>query len=338
MLRRMIRVTRAKILLAVCIGAGLLPACVSTTAPPGSDAPPRAMAGEPLTHSVRAGEVQLVLREIGPALATNVALMNGVEHRIVGPYEFRQATDDAVLHALASNAGLERFENSGYEFLAPADYRRLDALDLRTELPAGFTLPRASVAIGADTPMFDALPLLGQAFDTTLVADNAVADAHSGELSLPDIDGVGALEALLKSARLDTTAFNIEHGDGYLFFYAAGNAPRADVIGNRDVLSDARRALLNRVITLRLPDPGYAPNEVGAYASATTLVNVLPALSAQLGVSVTADPRLHRFPVNPCLMNDVTVETALRLLINQWLVRDFVVDVLDDALHIRPEE
>lgn len=314
----------------------LLARCTTTVAP--QDAAAVAGPADTITYATEAKEIGSVLRDLGSVLSINVALMNGVQRREVGPYDFRNAPYETVLSRLAADGGLERLSSGTYELLAPGDYRRLNQLDLHEVLPGTFTLPAGSVAIGADTPLFDALALVSRAFNTTVIADNAVAAARSGELAMPDIDGVDAIEALLKSARIDDAAFRVVTGENWLLIHAAGNAPRTDVIANRNDLTQAQRTMLTRRVSLRLPQAGAAATEVGAYASASTLENVLPGLSSQLGLTVTADPQLRRFPVNPCVMTNVTVETALRLLINQWLAQAFVVDVNQESLHIRPVE
>lgn len=331
--------------MAAALATILLVGCATTTdAPP----PPESERTEPkpaastrdgnVTFSTDASDLGRVLRSLAAIIPRNVVVMNGAHVRPVGPYRWQNVSWTDVLDTLAEDAGVTRFDCGDYDFLAPPEYEPLSRVNLETMIPAGFSLPKGSVVVGADTPLFDAFALISQACNTTIIADNAVASARTGELSMPEIDGVDAIEALIKSARLDTSVFAIAAGADHLLFHARGNEPRANIIANPEALNPEQRTALDRRVNLRLPRAEPVANEVGAYVSATLLETALPELSEQLGVRVTADPRLRRFPVNPCLMNGVTAETALRLIVNQWLAQDFVAEVREDSILLRPAE
>jgi len=62
---------------------------------------------------------------------------------------------------------------------------------------------------------------------------------------------------------------------------------------------------------------------------------VLDSLSQQLGILVVAEKGLEDLPVNPVVLNNVRVQTAMDLLIRQWLIPDFGYQVAGDRIVIR---
>ena len=93
--------------------------------------------------------------------------------------------------------------------------------------------------------------------------------------------------------------------------------------------------MLGREVRVMLPFPQDDPEHLQGRIGASTLGEVLEGLSDQLGVPVTADANMHRLPVNPAVMTNVRVATALDLLIRQWLVPEFAYAVDDTGIHLR---
>ena len=57
-------------------------------------------------------------------------------------------------------------------------------------------------------------------------------------------------------------------------------------------------------------------------------------MSEQLGMKVEADRRSSILPVNPAVMIDVPIETAMRLLIQQWPLPHYGYTATGDTIRI----
>src|SRR5690606_17154702 len=154
----------------------------------------------------------------------------------------------------------------------------------------------------------------------TIVVDNALGETRTGLLSLPSMPFAQALKAVLQSARVDPAVLAVESTEDYVFLYVPKQGAPENLLLNRDALTAEEQASLSRRVSLVLPELLRDRHQVARYAGARPLEALLPALSAQLGMEVNVQSRFREIPINPVVMNGVTVETALDLLIRQWPV------------------
>ena len=66
---------------------------------------------------------------------------------------------------------------------------------------------------------------------------------------------------------------------------------------------------------MRLPRPASG---VVFEQGSTPLAMAIEEMSSQLGIPVTADPIVQELPVNPVVINNVSLESALNLIVWQW--------------------
>ncbi len=217
-----------------------------------------------------------------------------------------------------------------YVFVYPEGYESLAALTLAGKASPRFDATPASFAIGAGTDLFNAFALLGDSLKMTIVADNIVADAWCGEVFLENAPVSAIVEALLKSSRVAPDLIEVESTDDYIFVRSAANQSRTPSCLNREQLTAEQAAILQAPLTLRLPDTGAA---FAFQAEPATLARVLPDLSRALGIPVTADEAMGRLPVNITAFHDIPTETALDLLVRQWLLPRYGYRIQNGGLH-----
>ena len=83
------------------------------------------------------------------------------------------------------------------------------------------------------------------------------------------------------------------------------------------------------------PDPlPFAPTSPTLPRSGVRLGELLPTLSSQLGVQVTADAGMANFPVLPMTCRNVPIRTALDLLVRQWPVAGFGYAVTPSGIRL----
>ena len=220
-------------------------------------------------------------------------------------------------------------------FVFAPGYEALRDVSVREGLDKQIAELRVDVAFGADTPLYSALALLGHTLGHTVIADNAIAAALCGEIRLKDVPLGAALDALLQSARVSRESFHVESTPDYTFVASTSNVGGRPLLLGEDSLTDEQVAMLGREVRVMLPFPQDDPEHLQGRIGASTLGEVLEGLSEQLGVPVTADANMHRLPVNPAVMTNVRVATALDLLIRQWLVPEFAYAVDDTGIHLR---
>lgn len=269
-------------------------------------------------------------RHIGETFGGGAALTAGLEDR---------PTPASGLGHMGFVPGLERLAEPYdckiqvtpyYVFFYPQGYESLAALTLTGTVGPRFDATRASFAIGAGTDLFNALALLGNSLKMTIVADNIVADAWCGEVFLEDAPVSAIVEALLKSARIAPDMIQVESSDDYLFIRSAANQSRPPSCLNREQLTAEQLAVLQSPLTLRLPDTGAA---FTFQAEPTTLARVLPDLSRALGIPVTADDAMGHLPINITVFQAIPTETALDLLVRQWLLPRYGYRIQNGGLH-----
>ncbi len=104
---------------------------------------------------------------------------------------------------------------------------------------------------------------------------------------------------------------------------------------NEASLTEEQRGTLGRRVNVTLPFPQGDPEHIQGRIGASKLGEVLDALSEQLGIPVTSDARMHKLPVNPVVMREVSIETALELIIRQWLVPEFGYELDSAGIRLR---
>ncbi len=325
-----LRIRRA--LSAVVLASFVIFGCTST---PEDGRPAISSNAVETAFDIERGPVGLAFRDLSEALSINVVLMNGLELGQAGPYHFEKRSGAAAILEIARDMGYEIHDGPQYIFVFAPGYETLRDVSLSGAIDEQVARLRADVAFGADTPLYSALALLGHTLGHTVIADNAIAGALCGEIRLKDVPLGTALEALLQSARISRDSFHVESTPDYTFLASTGNIGRRTLLHGKDALTDEQAAMLGREVRVTLPFPQDDPQHLRGRIGASTLGDVLEGLSQQLGISVTADERMHRLPVNPVVMTNVRVATAIELLIRQWLVPEFVYSVDDTGIRLR---
>ena len=269
-------------------------------------------------------------RHIGETFGGGAALTAGLEERPAPPSGLAHTGFVPGLERLAKPYDCKLQVTPFYVFFYPQGYEALADLSLEGSVDPRFVTTRASFAIGAGTDLFNALALLGESLKITIVADNSVADAWCGEVFLEDAPVFAIVEALLKSSRIAPEMIEIESNQDYLFIRSAANQSRPPSCLNRDQLSAEQLAILQTPLTLRLPDTGAA---FTFQAEPTTLARVMPDLARALGIPVTADDAMGRLPVNITAFHGIPTETALDLLVRQWLLPRYGYRIQNGGLH-----
>lgn len=273
-------------------------------------------------------------RELGASSEKGIVLMYGIEERIVGPYDLDDAKYGVIVRRLAADADCEVLEKPNYFFVYPPGYARLADLSLHGTLHARYRQSTVAVALGAGTPLHQAFAILGQATETTIVADNAIAAARTGELALDTLPLDDALEAILQSARVPSNVFRLESTEEFIFIRSTGNRHPKNLLWMEEDMTQDLQPSLERRVDLTLPNRSAYGSPPRFDTDARPLRSVLASLSEQLGLRVEIDPALGQLPVNPVVMNDVRIGTAMELLIRQWLRPDFIYEVTDTGLRL----
>lgn len=303
---------------------------------------------EPSTsqHHIHTDRVTLVtpkgalggaVRFLGENTLGGFVVMNGVEERAVESAQFRSASYSAIAEELAEQADCRVAVNAGYFFIYPEGYESLQAIELRGQLDPRFQDIQVTLVLGADTALYTAFALLGHTLGVSLVADNAVAEASCGELNLAEVSLLDALEAILKSARVPLETIRIEQTADYVFFQSAlTEAPAGTMLMNANRLSPEQRAALDRKVNLVLPQSQGDRQRFERYLGGQPLGSVLRPLSNQLGIRVNIAASLARLPVNPMVLNGVSAQDAMDLLIRQWPTDDFGYTMTSEGILIQP--
>jgi len=268
------------------------------------------------------------VRLIGEQTGGGLVLVNGVEDRLVGPFEFDKTPLDQVASRLAIEAGCAVEFGPYYHFLYPPGYESLIGLSLRGQIPPKMNQNTEGIAFGNGLPLHMLFVWLGRAKGITIVSDHLVADTRSGELAIGDAPLDASLEGILKSARL--TSFKVEANDDYIFIRAASNQTTGSQLLNPDALDRSRRRFLEKRATVVLPH--QETDTIAMSKGAVRLGTVLGTLTTQLGIRVEAERSMHDLPVVPAYYHDLPVETILDLLIRQWPVPAFGYHVLADRI------
>jgi hypothetical protein len=321
--------------LAVMAGCSTTPKTVQDTPTPVPEPVVSSEAGDRLkeyTFMLEKQPLGLAVREVVRITEVNLVLMNGLENYPLDRVEVVSSTIEDILDLLSKQIGFKIQDSGSYFFLYAPDYEPLTQVHVDPTQLGPHARLKTTAGFGADTPLFNVFALLGRSLDTTIVGDNAVADSACGELHLRDVTLTEALEAVFKSARVQQFNFRVQGTEEYLFFYSPGNRQRTRFTTGATPPSGVDLAAKCNLQLLFL-DTGDGKFE-GQLAS-SRLNEVLPDLSRQLGISVSAEPALHKLPVNPVIMTNVSRKTALELLIRQWLLPEFGYDYTEDGIRLR---
>lgn len=346
-----------------CVALVQLLSCASTGGPEGGEDVPEAKATEsgkiifdpskppaeaakPLTKTspmesrvtveLNASNIGDAVRQLGQTHGGNLVLMAGAEARPVVPGSFKRAELSEVATSLAASAGLAVQETPEYYFLFPPGYEPLVDVSMSNKLPSGFDVQNTDVTFGFGLRLYTVFAWMGYALDRTIVADNSVADARCGELALSQVPLDAAIEAVLKSARVNS--FAVDSSEEYVFLYNPNNANPADALLNTNTLDADQQAILNRTVSLILPLAPTAGHPLEMQQHHSNLGEVLSSISAQLGVTVVAEEGLGDLPVNPAVMMNVKLRTAMNLLVRQWLIPNYGYQVTHDRIVIRTRQ
>ena len=330
----------APLLLAWLVGCATTAATDAEGPPPPADARLRpAQTRFPrITLQQEASVLNLTVREISEQYGGGLVVMNGVGTLPLPPLEFKNAKYDKVVRALAKATGLKLYRSGFYYFLYPKGYESLLDVSLPEAAATRYVDATAGFSFAENTRLFNAFALLGHGLGMTIIADNAVGNSRSGEISLAEVPFADGLAALLRSARLDSSAYRVEATEEYLFLYSAANAQSMDKLANPAALSQEERNLLDKKVDIILPKPLGGGNLVPFHSSATRMKGILDALSRQLGIAATVEKEVAEFPVTPCVMTQVRVRTAMSLLLRQWLDPRYVYELREGTLHIRRQD
>lgn len=271
-----------------------------------------------------------VFRYLGENSDGSAVLTAGLEDRPAPSKGLSSAPFVSGINRLATVCNLETQVTPYYVFVYPEGYEELATMTLDDKVTGPFATTRASFAIGAGTDLFNAFAMLGSTLQLTIIADNLVADAWCGELFLQNAPVATIVEALLKSARVSPGMITIECTDTYLFVRSSANRSHPPSCLNREALSTEEETILSRKVTFRIPDSGPT---FQFQSEPATLEAILPVLSQQLGLPVTAAKEMYKLPINIASFSEVSIETAMDLLVRQWPLPRYGYRLENGGLH-----
>lgn len=288
-----------------------------------------------VTFHSEAGTLGATVRRLGEECGGGLVLMNGLEERPLGAVSTRATSYDKLVLDLARATGLKVHRAAHYYFLHPPGYGEMAALDLATQIDPALAGLETSASFGVNMPLFTALGVLSHNLGVAIVADNIVADARTGEMFVEDAPLAAVLEAVLQSARVHPRAITVDSTPDYVFIGAARRPAAPAALLNGGNLPDGAREMLERRVSVYLPEHPAGAGDLTVYQAAVPLSRVLAPLSGQLGVPVSADPDLRELPVNFTVCPDVPVRVAMDLLIRQWPLDVFGYEAAAGGLHLR---
>lgn len=288
-----------------------------------------------VTFNHEMGPIGDIMRAFGEQTTGGFVLMGGLEERAIPAVDFKQeAYEEAIAH-FAASVDSTFIHTPYYYMVLPPEYEILQSVNVTEHLHERYRQASAGAVFGAKTELYVVFSALSTSLGLTIVADNFIAETRCGEMHLPEAPLGVILEAILQSARIDPTSLVIENTADYLFIrdFKNDNPPSLELPG--EMAADARKALLQKAVTLYLPE---APREQGAVvfgAQPIALKDALLPLTEQLGIEVVAHRSLADIPINPCVMNEVSLETALNLLLRQWPLAQFGWELQANRILIR---
>lgn len=283
-------------------------------------------------HSIAA--IGDVIRAFGEQVGGGIVLMSGLEERAAPALVFRQMPYQEAVAEIAGSIECDYIHTPHYYMILPPEYQVLQNMQIGNALDARYATLSASVAFGAKTELYKVFAVLGESLDITIIADNIIAEARCGELFIDTAPLSVVLQSLLQSARIMPDSAVVESTPEYIFIRSVQNVGAAQRLLNSTAISQEQRTLLNRSVSLSLPN--RTTSAQAAFASKPIpLSDALSPLTEQLGVEVVAQRRLADIPINPCQMNAITLETALSLILRQWPLPDFGFEMQEGRILIR---
>ncbi|GMW01243.1 MAG: hypothetical protein AMXMBFR84_23800 [Candidatus Hydrogenedentota bacterium] len=292
-----------------------------------------------ITFSQGIGTLQKTLRRVAEVSTANLVIMNGIEDIEIGEARFTKSPLEAVVQHLTTVSGSAAYTGPHYTFLYPPGYEPLLETVVVGTLDPSYSDVRADFSFGSGLYLFNVFQWISEALGITVIADNAVGQAECGELTLNQVPLDAALEAILRSARVNEV--RVESTGEYIFLFNPENRNPASSMLNAVPPDAQQEANLNRIVHVYLPVPPKKDEPIEMLPDPTTLDKVLAPLSRQLGITVVAEPELAAFPINPAVFHHVRVRTALDLIVRQWLLADYGYQVTADRVVLRkrlPEE
>ncbi len=282
-------------------------------------------------------QVQLAeaIRELGRAAGGGAVSMNGMERRRIESITLSEVSMKDAVTALASKSNSVVQITSDYYFVHPEGYEALHDVSLSESWPKEFDAIEGDAVFRTGTPLFMVFRLLGAGFNASLVVDNAIASADSGEVVLGDVPLRSMAEAVLKSARVAPGSFGARTGEGYLFLHAANRVIPPTYCSNLEEANSAMRRALAKRVDIDLPKPPLKDGLIDIDMGAAPLEDVLGALRDQCGIRIRIQAGLAGVPVNPISLRGVTVQAALDLIIAQWLTDNVRYAIDGDSILIR---
>jgi len=273
------------------------------------------------------------VRQLGEQQGGSLVIMNGLEGRPIGRVAHNQVAFDRVAEGWADRADCAIQKTPNYYFIYPSGYESLTELSIAGDMDPRYDAIREPMTFGAGMNIFVLFKWIGEALDLTIVADNIVGEAGCGEFSMGSVPLGASLEALLKSARIADA--QVDSTEDYIFVAQPRAWMRRPTLINEASLSERQREFLGQRVTVRLPESRRSWPTVELEFAAVPLADALSTLSDQLGIRVVAEPEIADLPVNPVYMHDVTVRTAMDLLIWQWPLPQFGYQFISDRIVIR---
>ncbi len=275
-----------------------------------------------------------VIRLFGEQVGGGIVLMSGLEERAMPAIELRNTPYQDAVGQFAASVDCTYLYTPYYYMIVAPGYESLQDVCIQDALDDRYHSMSASVVLGAKTELYNAFSALSKSVGATIVADNFIAEARTGEMFLHDAPFHVVLEAILQSARIAPGAFVVESGPEYIFIRSQQNADTGNRLLNAGALTREQRTLLSTVVSLTLPD-SRAVSHAAFTSIPIPLHDALLPLTEQMGVEIVAQRHLADIPINPCVMDDVRLETALNLLLWQWPMPDFGFEVQENRILIR---
>ena len=289
----------------------------------------------PVTLQAVDSTLGLTMEQLASTTGGGLVLMAGVEMRSVGDLAFVNTPFEEMAKSLAAKSGCLLQACPGYWFIYLPGYEPLLNISLGNMIDPVIAAKKTAISFGTGTPLYEIMALMSEASKTTFVADNVVAGAQSGALTLAEIPLQHAFEALLKSARIRQEAIKVESTPEYVFIRSVRSAESHSTLLNKDSLTPEQNAMLDKEVRLVFPIAGE-PADTKLVSHAVTLQEVLPVLGKQLNLPVElSDEKLGKIPINPCVMPKIRVRTAMDLLIRQWPDPNFGYLFKDNKLIIQ---
>lgn len=250
-------------------------------------------------------------RSLGVQKSGGIVVMHGLGFESLPALSWKDRKFEDAVHELAGHAGSGLSMAAGYAFLHPMGYEVLNAWDTAKVIPPALAQQQVAIAFGNGTKLSSAMAFLSQVSGQSILVDNAVADARTGEVWLPTLPLSSVLDAILKSARVPPESVAVESAEGLVFIRSRGNRSAPLLLGAQD---DS----LNKRVSVFLPKGPENDGPFPFYFNAIPLGELLPTLSRQLGVPVTAGAEFEVLPVEQSVWMNQPREQVIKYLIAQW--------------------